>query len=64
MKEPENGFLVEYWDNAKFAERIIELLDDKKLREKIAKNNLERAKDYRWDLIAEKTMKVYNDVLK
>ena len=62
MKEPKNGFLVEYGNNKKFAERIIELLDNKKLRDRIRKNNLDNAKNYRWDLIAEKTMKLYEGV--
>ncbi len=64
MKEPENGFLVNYGDNEKFAERIIELLDDKKLRQKISKNNLKRAGNYRWDLIAKKTTQIYEGLLR
>ena len=59
MKDRENGFLVEYGNNEKFAEKIIELLEDKKLGEKIIKNNLEKAKKYNWDKIAKKTMEIY-----
>ena len=59
MKEPENGFLVKYGDNEKFADKITELLDNKKLRDRIAKNNLEKAKKYNWDDIARKTMEIY-----
>ncbi|RMD45230.1 glycosyltransferase family 1 protein [Candidatus Pacearchaeota archaeon] len=59
MKEPENGFLVSYGENNKFAKRIIELLNNRKLREKISKNNKKLAKKYNWDGIARKTMQTY-----
>lgn len=59
MKDKENGFLVKYGDNEKFSERIIQLLENKKLREEIGKKNLEKAKEYNWDKIAEKTMEIY-----
>lgn len=59
MKDGENGFLVEYGNNEKFAEKIVELLDNKKLRDKIIKNNLEKAEKYSWDKIYKKTMEIY-----
>jgi len=59
IKEPENGFLVNYGDNQGFKKRILELLDDKKLGNRITKQNLKKAKNYDWDKIADKTMKVY-----
>ncbi len=55
----ENGFLVKYGDNEKFVERILEILDNKKLRDKIVKNNVKKAENYSWDLINERTMKLY-----
>ncbi len=58
-----NGFLVKYGNNEKFKEKIIQLLDNKKLRNKIIKNNLEKAKKYRWDIIVKKTMKIYKSVI-
>ena len=64
MKEPENGFLVNYGNITKFKERITEFLDDKKLREKVSKNNLEIAKKYQWNLIADKTLKIYEEEIK
>ncbi|MAG26916.1 hypothetical protein CMI47_15360 [Candidatus Pacearchaeota archaeon] len=63
MKEPENGFLVDYGDNEGFAKRIIQLLDDKKLRAKIGKNNIKRSEKYRWDFINEKTMGLYEKLI-
>jgi glycosyltransferase involved in cell wall biosynthesis len=63
MKNNENGFLVPYGNIEKLKEKIILLLKNKKLREKIRKNNIEKAKNYRWDNILEKTMRLYNGKL-
>tara|TARA_Y100000310_G_scaffold329947_1_gene400706 strand:+ start:34085 stop:35248 length:1164 start_codon:yes stop_codon:yes gene_type:complete len=63
IKEPENGFLVPYGDEDKFKERILELLDNDKLRKQISKNNSKKAKKYTWDYIFEETMKVYKEAL-
>tara|TARA_Y100000310_G_scaffold341858_2_gene442525 strand:+ start:23405 stop:24568 length:1164 start_codon:yes stop_codon:yes gene_type:complete len=63
IKQPENGFLVPYKDEEKFKQRIIELLDNEKLRKKISQNNLKRAKKSTWDYIFQKTMNVYQDAL-
>jgi len=59
MKNKENGFLVEYGDNKKFEEKIIQLLKDSKLRKNIIKNNLKKAKNYKWDIINKKTLEIY-----
>ncbi len=59
MKEKENGFLVEYENNEKFSQRIKELLDNKKLRDKMRRNNIKKAKNYRWDDICKKTLEIY-----
>lgn len=61
MKESENGFLVEYGDNEGFSKRIEQLLDDKKLKEKISKANLKKAKNYKWDDICDRTLKIYKE---
>jgi len=63
MKEPENGFLIPYGKNKKYAEKITELLDKPKLRRKIAKNNLKKARNYKWDIISEKTLNLYKSLL-
>ena len=64
MKDKENGFLVNYGDNEAFKEAIIKLLDNKNLRKQISKNNLKKAQNYRWDIIAKKTEKLYNQLLR
>tara|TARA_Y100000310_G_scaffold39520_1_gene37074 strand:+ start:1291 stop:2448 length:1158 start_codon:yes stop_codon:yes gene_type:complete len=63
MKEPENGFLVKFGDVEGFTKRISQFLDDKNLCQKVSKNNLETAKKYQWDLIGEKTLKIYEEEL-
>ncbi len=64
IKDKKNGFLVKYGENYKFKEKIIELLKNKKLRDRISKNNLKKAKNYDWEIITKKTMKVYNKIKK
>ncbi|MBI2040905.1 MAG: glycosyltransferase family 4 protein [DPANN group archaeon] len=52
MSEPENGFFVNYSDVAALKEKIIKLLSDRKLRNRISKANKNHAKKYDWDNIA------------
>ncbi len=59
IKESENGFLIHYGDDKKFKKRIIELLDNAKLAQKISKNNIKKAENYRWNLINKKTLSIY-----
>lgn len=63
VKNGENGFLVKYGNNKRFKEKIIELLEDKKLWNKISENNLEKARNYSWDIIEEKTTRLYENKL-
>ncbi|MFH1210749.1 MAG: glycosyltransferase family 4 protein [archaeon] len=64
MKEPENGFLVNYGDLENLKKRILQVLDDKKLASTIGKNNIERSKQYNWDIIAKRYMETYRESLK
>lgn len=59
VKNNENGFLVDYGDNESFKEKIIILLKNNKLRNKISMNNLKKAKQYDWDIINKKIMNLY-----
>lgn len=63
MNEPKNGFLVKYGDNEGFKKRIIQLLDDPELRKKISENNRKMCSQYTWDIIAKKTLKLYENLL-
>ncbi len=63
MKEPDNGFLVPYGDNERFAQRIITLLDNRSLRRTIGKRNKEKALHYQWEDIARRTMQFYFEAI-
>ena len=64
IKDGENGFLVEYGNNKKFAQKIIELLDNKRLKDKISNNNIEKSRNYNWDKIAKKTLEIYKEEIR
>jgi glycosyltransferase involved in cell wall biosynthesis len=64
MKEPENGFLVNYGDLENLKKRILQVLDDKKLAHTISRNNIDRSKQYNWDIIAKRYMSTYQEALK
>jgi glycosyltransferase involved in cell wall biosynthesis len=59
----ENGFLVKYGDIKNVAKYIRLLLNDKKLYKKISQNNIKKAKQFTWNKIVEKIIKVYEEVL-
>ena len=60
MKEPENGFLVQYGDLKNLKKRILQILNDYKLAKEISANNRKKARDYDWDLIYKKIIKLYS----
>ena len=59
MKDPENGYFVEYGDLKGLKEAIVKILDNKDIALKMKKNNLKKAKTYDWDLISKKTENLY-----
>jgi len=63
MKELENGFFSDYGDNDKLEKNILKLIDNKKLREKISKNNFKKSLNFNWDIIYQKYMKEYEKLL-
>ena len=64
MKQPENGFFVNYGDIESLEKNILKILDDKKLSKKISVNNIRKSKQYDWDIIYKKYMKEYEDLIK
>ena len=61
IREGENGEMVEYGNAVEFAERINYLLQNDNYRKLLAENALKEMKEkYSWDLIAKKTLTVYN----
>jgi len=63
IKNGENGFLVEPKSPEQIAKKVLLLLGDNELKEKISKNNKEKAKDYSWESIVIKLEKVYQSLL-
>jgi len=57
------GLLYEYGNREKLAEKIILLLRDSNLRERLAAKALERSKEFDWQTGAEKTMEVIERVI-
>jgi len=54
-----NGFLVESMNPEQIAEKVLLLLGDDELRERISKSNREKAKGYSWESVIERLEKVY-----
>jgi len=64
MSEPDNGFFVKYGDIQGIKEKVLKILNNKKLSEKMSKNNIKKSKNYTWDLIYKRYMEVYNNLIK
>jgi glycosyltransferase involved in cell wall biosynthesis len=59
MEDKKNGFLVNYGNDDKFVEKIINLLKNPEKISEISKNNVSKAANYKWDLISKRTLKLY-----
>ena len=59
IKDGENGFLVEPKNPEKIAEKVLLILEDDGLRERISRNNKEKVKGYSWESVIERLEKVY-----
>jgi len=64
LEDKVNGFLLPYSNTERFIKKTNLLLDNKELRNLMSINNIEKAKDFDWDLINNKTMDIYNKVLR
>ena len=62
IEDGKNGFLVNYGDIEGLAEKILKLMNDKKLRDFIAENGKKTAMKYSWENISEETYEVYRHV--
>ncbi len=62
VKENENGYLVDYGNIDKFKEKILYLIDNKKISNNISRNNKEKVKNYTWDQIAGETLEIYKSI--
>lgn len=64
IEEGYNGLVAKRGDESDLAEAILRLLENQDIRNRMSRNAREKAKDYSWERIAEKTEKVYEQVLK
>ncbi|MBI2450083.1 MAG: glycosyltransferase family 4 protein [Candidatus Nealsonbacteria bacterium] len=53
-----NGFLVEYKNKEQIKQAILKLWSDKSLQEKFIRNSREKLKDFSWDNLVEKTLRI------
>ena len=58
-----NGIFVNYGDINGLKEAILKILNNPRLAKKYALNNKKTALKYKWDLIYEKTLKLYKEIL-
>lgn len=63
IDDGKTGFLFESENEVDLAEKIVKLLKDKKLRDEMGKSAKEKAKQFEWSKIAEKTVEVYKEVI-
>jgi len=63
IKDGENGFLVEPGNPEQIAEKVLLLLGDDELRERISRNNKEKAKQYSWESVVTRLEELYQSLL-
>ena len=63
VKNGVNGFLVEPKNPEQISDKVLLLLGDDVLRERISKNNKDKVKDYSWESVVERLEKVYQNHL-
>ena len=59
----QEGSLVDYGNPEQLADIIIKLLSDKELRRKMGHAGREKARNYNWNIIAEKTVNYYREII-
>jgi glycosyltransferase involved in cell wall biosynthesis len=64
VKDGVNGILVKAQDDKSLANGMMKLLDDVEFRNRLAENGKRMIKDYAWDNIADRYIKIYQKILK
>lgn len=59
LRDGVEGILVPPKDYTKLAESIAKLLQDPQMRDRLARNGLQRAQDFRWENVADRVMAHY-----
>jgi len=63
VDEGVNGFLVRPGEVKELSDKIIKVLKNKKLQKSMGKASLKMSEDFEWSKIAEKTYKVYKEIV-
>jgi len=63
VRDQETGFVVPGNDVNTMAERLVQIIKDKKLQEKLGNQSAAYAKNYDWKIISEKIIEVYHQEL-
>jgi len=63
IQDQESGLLVESTNPEIFCKKIIELMSDKHLQEKLTNSSYETVKKYDWKNIGEQYLELYNSLL-
>ena len=64
IQDQESGFLLEPTNHEMFCEKIIELISDEHLREKLTTLSYENIKKYDWKNVGAQYFELYNSILK
>jgi glycosyltransferase involved in cell wall biosynthesis len=64
VEEGKTGLLFESGNVEDLADKIMTILENEELGEKMGEAGRERAKEFTWDKIAERTVEVYKEILK
>jgi len=63
IKDQESGILIESTNSEIFCEKIIELMSDESLRNKLSNSSYETVKKYDWKNVGEQYLELYNSLL-
>jgi glycosyltransferase involved in cell wall biosynthesis len=58
-----NGFLIDEGDKEKFAEKLLELIEDDQLRKEMGKNSYNHSKNFSEEVIMQKWIDLFNETL-
>ena len=64
VKEGENGFLVKYGNNEEFKKKILQIIDNPRIKKEISIRNVQKVKGYLWESIYQRTMEIYFSLIK
>jgi len=64
VRDQETGFVVPGNDVNTMADRLVQIIKDKKLQQKLGSQSAAYAKNYDWKIITEKIIEVYHQELR